>query len=84
MNLTDSILTDHAARQLQKRGIVAEAVRAVLAKPESVIEARPGRMVAQGMTDGRLLRVFVDVDRAPPEVVTAYLTSKTSKYRRMP
>jgi len=29
-----------------------------------------------------LLRIFVDVDREPAEVVTAYRTSKISKYWR--
>lgn len=29
-----------------------------------------------------LLRVFVDVDRDPPDVVTAYRTSKIEKYWR--
>jgi len=29
-----------------------------------------------------LLRVFVDVDREPPAVVTIYLTSKIKKYWR--
>jgi hypothetical protein len=29
-----------------------------------------------------LVRVFVDVDREPPEVVTAYRTSKLAKYWR--
>ena len=29
-----------------------------------------------------LLRVFVDLDRDPPEVVTAYRTSKVDKYWR--
>ena len=27
-----------------------------------------------------LLRVFVDIDREPPEVVTAYRTGKVEKY----
>ncbi len=27
-----------------------------------------------------LLRVFVDIDRIPPEVVTVYRTSKITKY----
>jgi hypothetical protein len=30
-----------------------------------------------------LVRVFVDVDRDPPEVVTAYRTSKLPKYWRV-
>lgn len=29
-----------------------------------------------------LVRVFVDIDRVPPEVVTAYRTSKIEKYWR--
>jgi len=49
-----------------KRGIALEAVRAVLGGPESVAPVRPGRVVAQGMVGGQLLRVFADVDRRPP------------------
>jgi hypothetical protein len=28
-----------------------------------------------------VVRVFVDVDRTPPQIVTAYRTSKLTKYR---
>ena len=48
---------------------------------------RPGRIVVQGMIltadppSEYLLRVFLDVDRSPPEVVNAYRTSKIEKYR---
>jgi hypothetical protein len=31
-----------------------------------------------------LLRVFVDVERRPAEVITAYRTSKVAKYWRRP
>ena len=41
-------------------------------------------VVAQAVAAGYLLRVFVDVDRSPPEVVTVYRTSKMEKYRRRP
>ncbi len=82
MDLTRAILTDHAMEGLAKRGISEEQLRLVLAEPETVLPVRPGRVVAQGMmTAGRLLRVFVDIDRTPPEIVTAYLTSKLDKYR---
>lgn len=64
-----------------QRGISIETVRAVLAGPESVAEVRPGRVAAQGMVGGYLLRVFVDVDRKPPEIVTVYRTKKIGKYR---
>jgi hypothetical protein len=84
MDLSQAVITDHAASQMGKRGIDTADVRAMLAHPESVEPVRPGRVVAQGMIGVQLLRVFVDVDRKPPEVVTAYLTSKVGKYRRMP
>ena len=51
-------------------------------------EVRPGRCVYQslfGLSEPQeqyLLRVFVDVDRTPPEVVTVYRTSKVAKYWR--
>jgi hypothetical protein len=65
-----------------------EAVRAILLSPEQRIEVRPGRVVLQSKVllelPGTvfLLRVFVDVDRHPAEVVTAYRTSKVEKYWR--
>ena len=56
-------------------------------KPDSVRPVRPGRVVVQrlglaGDPPRRyLLRVFVDVDRRPPEIVTLYRTSRIEKYR---
>jgi len=90
MDLTRAILTDHGRAQLAARGITEAEVRRVLGEPESVAEVRPGRVVAQAVLSAgnppgdRLLRVLVDVDRDPPEVVTAYRTSKISKYRSPP
>jgi hypothetical protein len=63
-------------------------VAEVLASPEQVEPVRAGRVVYQSrITIGApprlyLLRVFVDIDRHPPEVVTAYRTSKIGKYWR--
>ena len=34
------------------------------------------------LTGTCVLRVFVDVDRSPPEAVTVYQTSKVEKYWR--
>ena len=81
MNLEQAILTDHALRQMNRRQVTAAEVRRVLAMPEQVLEVRPGRVVVQGLRDEYLLRVFVDVDRTPAEVVTVYRTSKIAKYR---
>jgi hypothetical protein len=69
---------------MAKRDIRPEQVRAVLTQPEAVKTVAPGRVVVQALDGGLLLRVFVDVDRRPPAVVTAYRTSKLEKYRRTP
>jgi hypothetical protein len=84
MDLTRAILTDHAAMQLEARNIDEPALRAVLGAPEEVLDVRPGRVVAQAVQGAYLLRVFLDVDRDPPEVVTVYRTSKIDKYRSKP
>ncbi len=63
-------------------------MRETLGSPETVNSVRPGRQVAQkcfAMCDPPreyLIRVFVDVDRIPPEVVAVYRTSRLNKYRR--
>jgi hypothetical protein len=56
----------------------------VLESPEEVLAVRKGRVVAQSIVARHLIRIFVDVDRQPPEVVTVYRTSKIGKYRRLP
>jgi len=58
----------------------------VLAKPEQRLEVRTGRVVLQsriamGLPERTyLVRVFVDVDRTPAEIVTVYRTRRVSKY----
>ncbi len=65
-----------------------DTVRAILAAPEQRIEVRPGRVVLQSRSASGepanrfVVRVIVDVDRTPAEVVTAYQTSKIAKYWR--
>jgi len=79
-------MTSHAIDELRRRDISVELVESVLRQPEQRILVRAGRTVVQSrvVIDGRayLLRVFVDVDREPAEVVTAYRTSKIDKYWR--
>ena len=82
------LLTDHARLEMQRRGITEADVAAVLTAPEQSEEIRPGRCVYQSrmtfddLSKVYLLRVFVDIDREPPEVVTVYRTSKVRKYWR--
>lgn len=84
MDLSGAILTQHALDQMAKRQIAEGTVQAVLAAPEELLPDRPGRVVAQSLVDGYLLRIFVDVDREPAEVVTVYRTSQIAKYRGQP
>lgn len=80
----DYTLTDHARLEMRRRGISEEVVREVLSQPDQRLPVRPGREVLQSRKDfgGKiyLVRVFVDVDRTPAQVVTVYRTSKIGKY----
>ncbi len=84
--ILDFELTAHASSEIQRRELDEAMVRRVLADPEQRVVVRPGREVLQSRfaLAGRqyLVRVFVDVDRRPAEVVTAYRTSKIDKYWR--
>ena len=84
--IDDFKITEHAAFEMGRRRIAGATVRGVLAAPEQRHIVRPGRDVLQSRIPraGKtyLLRVFVDVDRRPAEVVTAYRTSKIAKYWR--
>jgi hypothetical protein len=84
MDLREAIIPAHAADQMRRRQVSEANLRTVLATPEAVLPQRPGRVVIHGMISGYLLRVFVDVDRTPAEVVTVYRTSKLEKYRSRP
>ncbi len=73
---------------MARRQISEDEIRRVLADPEQVEEVRPGRVVCQSRISLEapvrvvLLRVFVDTNRRPAEVVTAYRTSRVEKYWR--
>jgi hypothetical protein len=79
------VLTPHARFQMQRRGIDEAIVHRVMTAPEQQFDLRPGRAVRQSRVEmGRtyLVRVVVDVERSPAEVVTVYRTTKISKYWR--
>ncbi len=84
--ITGYLITPHAAAEMKRRGIDETVVQQVLAAPEQRRRVRAGRDVVQATIDfsGRmyLVRIFVDVDRNPAEVVTVYRTSKIEKYYR--
>jgi hypothetical protein len=80
------VLTTHALVQAGRRGISREIVMQVVQHPEQRFPQRPGRHIFQSrvMLGGKpwLVRVVVDVDRTPPEIVTAYRTSSIRRYWR--
>lgn len=79
-------ITLHAKWMMERRGMKEETIRKVLENPEERRPVRPGREVFQsrfGREAGLkeyLVRVLVETDRHPPEVVTVYRTGKVSKY----
>jgi len=88
--VTDYIITPHARFEMERRGIDTESVREVMAAPGQRRNVRPGRDVLQSkLSLGKppkmyVVRVFVDVDRKPAEVVTVYRSSKVTKYWKEP
>ena len=82
------LFTDHALREMARRGIPEETVYEIMGSYEQEAEVRPGRKVYQARRwEGEpprvyLYRVFVDVNRRPVEVVTIHRTSKVNKYWR--
>ena len=82
------VISEHARGELEHRGLSEVMIEGVLREAEQAEVVRPGRWVLQSrISMGSpervyLVRVFVDVDRDPAEVVTAYRTSKIAKYWR--
>ena len=70
------VLSEHAATEMERRRISESAVGQVLAGTEHL----QSRVSFPSGT--YLVRVFVDVDREPAEVVTVYRTGKIEKYWR--
>jgi len=87
--LSEFVFTGHALFEMKRRGISEAEVSSLLRAPEQREEQRPGRCIYQKRVAGPsedkeyLLRVFVDVDRDPAEIVSAYRTSKVGKYWRL-
>jgi len=74
--ITRYAVTDHARYEMARRQVDDADVARVLSDPEQVELIRTERGVYQSRWDigdpprTYLLRVFVDIEREPPEVVT--------------
>ena len=84
--IREYVISRHAAEEMHRRQIDEAIVHQVMAAPEQRHNVRLGRDVLQSRIEvgGRmyLVRVIVDVDRTPAEVVTAYRTSSIARYWR--
>ena len=85
--VADYVITSYAEFEMRRRGLSRETVHQVVTTPEQRIDSHPGRAILRSrVTYGGgkiyLVRVVVDIDRRPAEVVTAYRTSRISKYWR--
>ncbi len=70
--------------EIRRRQLDFAELLETLNSPEQVLPVRPGRVVHQrrfpAAAPSHLVRVFIDVDREPSVVVTAYRTSKIQKH----
>jgi hypothetical protein len=86
--LDEYVLTDHALMEMRRRGITEKDLKKVMDSPDQKIDIRKDRRVYQSkLFFGKpsrhyLVRVFVDINHEPNEVVTVYRTSKIEKYWR--
>ena len=73
---------------IKRRNLTEEIVRHAIENAEQHWEVRKGRAVYQTCLKmdkpekNYLIRVFVDINREPSEIVTAYRTTKIEKYWR--
>ena len=78
------VLSRHAEREMDRRGIPLAVVQSVLDVPAQIVPEH-GDVVcypSQVEINGKpyLVRVMVNNEVSPPKVVTAYRTSKINKY----
>jgi len=78
------IFSEHALIQIRKRKLDIQFIDIVLDFPDNVLVGNPEIIVYQKMgTDNNklyLYRVFVNIHKRPPVIVTVYKTSKIDKY----
>ena len=74
------IFIQHAMDRLRERGISTELVIEAIRNPDK-IDSENERKISQKLNDGKLLRVIYEEDEAIV-VVSAYMTSKVSRYLR--
>ncbi len=76
------IISKHCIEQMILRGIAGEEIDSILNNPSRIMKQDDEITVYQSLTsDGNfLIRIFVNIVKEPNLVITAYKTSKISKY----
>jgi len=78
------IYSKHALEQMIKRGLSVELVKGVIAYPGEIINFENLKIYqsVRYNDDGEpfLIRVFINSEKEPGLVITAYKTSKIKKY----
>jgi hypothetical protein len=80
------IFSKHAEEQMLRRNITRETVMFVISHPEEILadaEDTTVKIFQSLIKDGNqcfLLRVFINKDKIPQEIITLYKTSKIKKY----
>ena len=79
-----AIFSNHALRQMEARNILIETILLVIQSPDSISKQDKTTSIYMKLIDELekqyLYRVFVNVSKIPPIVITTYKTSKIDKY----
>ncbi|PIQ97855.1 MAG: hypothetical protein COV67_01975 [Nitrospinae bacterium CG11_big_fil_rev_8_21_14_0_20_56_8] len=80
-------ITSHAREEIGRRNISIAQIEAILKEPEQLVSGYSGKKVYQSRVlfeNGQtyLIRIIVDENASPWKVITAYRTTKISKYWR--
>ena len=74
----------HALEQMKTREISLKIAQSVLDGPQQIITETEKKIYQSIINfdeeDGYLIRVFVNIDKDPNNVITVYRTSKIKKY----
>ena len=86
----DFTYSKHALTRMDQRGITKDQINFVLRNPDSIVDQTDknnGYHIYQAVLESEtkkgnnyLLRVFINTDKTPKLVITAYKTSKIEKY----
>ncbi|MHB1512868.1 MAG: DUF4258 domain-containing protein [Acidiferrobacter sp.] len=86
--MTSYIITNHARDEMALRGIAEWALDAVMRNPGQIVPVKNDLVAYQSIVSSdpgpdMLIRVIVTQGDIPLRVVTAYRTSKVTKYWRI-